>query len=90
MKFNLGLDKGNYRIGFTLDGKRKLFFPGTTDKLTAENLLRRMQFDWEQGQFDLSLESYRLKHRTQTQKKVTLATQTAIKSETGLLTLWDK
>ncbi len=49
MKFNLGIDRENYRISFTLEGKRKLFFPGTSDELTAKNILRKMEYDWDQG-----------------------------------------
>jgi integrase len=58
MKFNLSIDKGNYHIDFTLEGKRKRFYPGTPDELTARNILRKMTFDWEQGQFNLSLDAY--------------------------------
>lgn len=90
MKFNLGLDKENYRIDFTLDGKRKRFYPGTSDELTAKNLLRRMEFDWEQGQFDITLQSYKLKKRVQVSKVEPSSVKQVSKSNPKLLTLWDK
>lgn len=91
MNFNLGLDKGSYRIDFTLDGNRKRFYLGTSDELTAKNILRRMQFDWEQGQFDLTLQLYKLKNRTQTNSRTDVSANTKTStSAPKLLTLWDK
>ena len=55
MKFNLGLDKENYRIDFTVDGKRNRFYPDTPDKLIAKKLFRRIKFNREQGEFDFIL-----------------------------------
>ncbi|WP_170943996.1 hypothetical protein [Leptolyngbya sp. BC1307] len=46
MKFNLTTDKGNYRIDFTLEGKRKRFYPGTQDEVTAKQLIKQMSFDY--------------------------------------------
>lgn len=90
MKFNLTCDKGNYRIDFTLEGKRKRFYPGTRDEVTAKQILKRMVYEWEFEQFDVSLERYRLKNRKQ---KVALAhtqkTHTQ-KQNYSLLELWDK
>jgi integrase len=90
MKFNLGLDKENYRIDFVLSGKRKRFYPGTSDELKARNILRRMEFDWEQGQFDATLQSYKLKNRVQFAKVEPYTSKQVGKSNTKLLTLWDK
>lgn len=91
MNFNLGLDKGRYRIDFTLNGSRKRFYPGTSDELTVKNIVRRMLFDWEQGQFDLTLQTYKLENRIQsTPKAAAIATTGKIKSSPKLLTLWDK
>ena len=73
MKFNLGLDKGRYCINFTLDGKRKRFYQGTSDELTSRNIVRRMLFDWEQGHFDLTLQSYQFKNRIQLRSKTKLS-----------------
>lgn len=91
MKFNLGVDKGNYRIDFKLEGKRKRFYPGTSDELTARNILRRMDFDWEQGQFDLTLEAYKLGNRKQS-KPTAKPDKPALPSrpEVRLLSLWDQ
>lgn len=89
MKFNLGLDKGNYRIDFVLESKRKRFYPGTSDELKAKNILRRMEFDWEQGQFDTTLQSYKLKNRVQASKAVS-PTKQGGKSNPELLSLWDR
>jgi integrase len=92
MKFNLSIDKGNYRIDFALEGKRKRFYPGTSDELTAKNILRRMAFDWEQGQFDLSLDSYKLRNRSQRPANLAASPSKSeqIKTTLNLLTLWDK
>lgn len=92
MKFNLSVDKGKYRIDFILEGKRKYFYPGTSDELTAKNTLRRMMFDWEQGQFDLSLDSYKLRNRSQHPiKPVTSPSKgRQTKAVPKLLTLWDQ
>lgn len=92
MKFNLRIDKDNYHIDFTLEGKRKRFYPGTSDELTAKNILRRMMFDWEQGQFDLSLDSYRLKNRSQRPANLAITPSKSKQTKTSpkLLTLWDK
>lgn len=90
MKFNLSIDKGTYRIDFLLNGKRKYFYPSTSDELTAKNLLRRMEFDWEQGQFDLSLKSYKLKNRVQVAKAAPNPSNLVSKSTAKLLPLWDK
>ncbi|MBW4522638.1 MAG: site-specific integrase [Scytolyngbya sp. HA4215-MV1] len=90
MKFSLGKDKGNYRIDFTLDERRKRFYPGTSDELTAKNILRRMEFDWEQGHFDLTLQSYKLKNRPQTSSKPGSSAIVSKKTDVKLLTLWDR
>lgn len=90
MKFNLGLDKGRYRIDFTLDGKRKRFYPGTSDELTSKNIVRRMLFDWEQGHFDLTLQSYQFKNRTQLRPKTKLSASSQQNTSTKLLTVWDR
>lgn len=90
MKFNLNIDKSSYRIDFTLEGKRKRFYPGTSDELTAKNILRRMIFDWEQGQFDLSLESYKLRNRSQRPLKEPKHNEALQdKTTTKLLEIWD-
>jgi integrase len=90
MRFNLSQDKSNYRVDFVLEGKRKRFYPGTSDELIARNILRRMEFDWEQGQFDLSLNSYRLKNRIQRTKTTVAKEGRERKTTLKLLTLWDK
>lgn len=91
MNFNVGLDKGRYRIDFTLNGKRRRFYPGTSDELVARNIARRMSFDWEQGQFDFTLQSYKLENRPQSQPRTDLSANTkASKSPPKLLVLWDQ
>ena len=89
MKFNLTCDKGNYRIDFTLEEKRKRFYPGTKDEITAKQILKRMMYEWEFEQFDVSLDRYRLKNRKQ---QVLLAPTKAKvqKPKHSLLDLWDK
>ncbi|MEL7068613.1 MAG: site-specific integrase [Cyanobacteria bacterium J06581_3] len=87
MKFNLTMDKGSYRIDFTLEGKRKRFYPGTKDEITAKQLIKRMAYEWESGRFDVSLKSYKLKNRTQPKAK-TLSKERDNIPQT-LLDLWD-
>ena len=87
MKFNLTKDKGSYRIDFTLEGKRKRFYPGTKDEVIAKQLVQQMTYEWQTSQFDLSLRSYKLKNKSQPEtrhssKEKGTAPQT-------LLALWD-
>lgn len=88
MKFNLTTDKGNYRIDFTLEGKRKRFYPGTKDEITAKQLVKQMAYEWDTGKFDLTLKSYKVKNRTQSQTKA----HSKGKDDTPqtLLVLWDR
>ncbi len=89
MKFNLTTDKGNYRIDFTLEGKRKRFYPGTQDEVTAKQLIKQMSYEWESSQFDLSLKSYKLKNRAQP-KPEALSKEKEANTPQILLALWDK
>ena len=89
MKFSLTCDKGNYRIDCKLDGKRKRFYPGTKDETTAKQIHKQMSYEWELGQFDLSLDRYRLKNRKQ-QKSETPTKQEVTKQDLKLLELWDR
>lgn len=79
MKFNLNLQKDNYLISFTLNGKQKRFFPGTKDKLTTENIKARMEYEWNQGIFDFTLESYKVKAKNKDSQS----------KDYNLLELWD-
>lgn len=88
MKFNLTTDKGNYRIDFTLEGKRKRFYPGTKDEIIANQLVKQMAYEWDTGKFDLTLQSYRLKNRTQPKPK-NLSKEKDDTPQT-LLALWDR
>lgn len=88
MKFNLTKDKGSYRIDFTLQGKRKRFYPGTKDELVAKQLIQQMTYEWQINQFDLSLQSYKLKNKTQPRVK-SLTKKKDATSQT-LLELWDR
>ena len=65
-------------------GKRKRFYPGTTDKTEALLLIKRMEYEWSTSQFDLTLESYKLKNRQQTAPKIDIA-----QTDSDLLVLWD-
>lgn len=89
MKFNLTTDKDSYRIDFTIDGKRKRFYPGTKDELVARQIHKQMVYEWETGQFDLSLQSYKLKNRQQTQTQLTSKENTQ-QNTVRLLELWDR
>lgn len=89
MKFNLTTDKGSYRIDFILNGKRKRFYPGTKDEITAKQLIKQMSYEWESSQFDLSLKSYRLKNRAQPKTK-TLSKEKEANTSQTLLAFWDK
>ncbi len=82
MKFNLVNDKGSYCISFRLEGKRRRFYPGTSDEAIAKQVVRRMTYEWEQGQFDLSLKSYKLSSKTQPEIAVEVEPQ-------DLLAIWD-
>lgn len=88
MKFNLTKDKGSYRIDFTLEGRRKRFYPGTKDELVAKQLIQQMTYEWQIGQFDLSLQSYKLKNKTQPRVKSLTKEKDAIPRT--LLELWDR
>uniref|UniRef100_B8HJK7 Integrase family protein n=1 Tax=Cyanothece sp. (strain PCC 7425 / ATCC 29141) TaxID=395961 RepID=B8HJK7_CYAP4 len=92
MKFSVNLDKSSYRIDFTLEGKRKRFYPGTTDELTALNIARRMSYEWEQGIFDTSLASYKVTAIKQPNpgKHGDKPSQIAPDSPRCLLELWDR
>lgn len=91
MKFNLTCDKGNYRIDFTLDRKRKRFYPGTKDEATAKQLYKQMVYEWETGQFDLTLSRYRLQNRSQRSlAKANTENALAKLNTPKLLNLWDK
>ena len=89
MKFNLTTDKSSYRIDFTLEGKRKRFYPGTKDETTARQLIKRMAYEWESGQFDLSLEAYKLRNQSQPKAQTPSKEKEAYKT-LYLLALWDK
>ena len=65
MKFNLTNDKGSYRIDFSLEGKRRRFYSGTRDEVIAKQILKQMVYEFDSGQFDLTLETYNLKNRPQ-------------------------
>lgn len=83
MKFNLLNDKGTFQINFTLEGKRKRLYPGTSDKVIARQIVRQMAYEWELGTFDLSLKSYKLKNRQQPKVEPD-------EPEPKLLDVWDK
>ncbi|MEN9224635.1 MAG: tyrosine-type recombinase/integrase [Thermostichus sp. DRC_bins_24] len=86
MRFTVNPDKGSYRIDFSLEGRRKRFYPGTKDKGTALLLARQMSLDWDMGQFDLSLGKYRLSQKAQQGKKDAPTKPSAPRK---LLELWD-
>jgi integrase len=90
MKFNLTSDKGNYRIDFSLNGKRKRFYPGTKDETTAKQIHKQMAYEWEMGQFDLSLDRYRLKNRKQQIQAKAGSKKNIPSQKPKLLGLWDK
>jgi integrase len=89
MKFNLTTDKGSYRVDFTLDGKRKRFYPGTKDETTAKQIYKQMVYEWETGQFDLSLNAYKLKNRDQREVRAG-SKERATLTRSKLLPLWDQ
>lgn len=89
MKFNLTTDKGNYRIDFTLEGKRKRFYPGTQDEVIAKQLVRQMAYEWDIGKFDFSLTTYRIRSKPQPQSQILSKRKEADPTQL-LLTLWDK
>lgn len=90
MRFNLTLDKGNYRIDFTLDRKRKRLYLGTKDEITAKQIHKQMVYEWEAGQFDLSLDRYRFKNRKQPEVIAKAESNKNDVAATRLLSLWDK
>ena len=63
MKFNFSKSQGSYRIRFTHEGKRRDFRPGTKDEAVATAIVKQMTYEWETGQFDLTLERYKVKNR---------------------------
>lgn len=87
MKFNLTKDKGSYRVDFTLEGQRKRFYPGTKDEVIAKQLIKQMAYEWQMGQFDLSLQSYKLRQKTQ--PRVKAFTKKKDDAPVRLLALWD-
>ncbi len=89
MRFTLTQDKGSYRISFSLEGKRKRFYPGTQDEPTARLICRQMALDWDMGQFDLSLEKYKLSRKAQ-QGRIPNPEQSPKAAPTKLIDLWDR
>lgn len=85
MRFNLTTDKDSCRVDFTLEGKRKRFYPGIKDETTAKQLIKQMTYEWESGQFDSTLQSYKLKNRAQPKPKAI-----SKEKEENLLVLWDR
>lgn len=63
MKFNLSLDKGAYRVTFTLkdsqgNSKRKIHYLKTSDEVIAQRLHRKMIYEFNNDCFDATLQSY--------------------------------
>lgn len=87
MKFSLSLDNGSYKIRFNLDGRRKTLRPGTSDHATALAIQKRMTYEWETGQFDLSLDSYKVNAIKQDDSNVTKEISERFKPT--LLSLWN-
>ena len=89
MKFNLTTDKNSYRIDFTIEGKRRRFYPGTQDEVIAKQLVRQMAYEWQTGQFDISLSSYKIRNKSQPKAQV-VSKEKKANTPQLLLTLWDK
>lgn len=65
MKFNLNCDKGNWKIVFTLQGKRHHLYPGTKDENTARQIVKQMEYELLNGSFDHTLQRYKLRNRVE-------------------------
>jgi integrase len=94
MKFTLSIDKNAYRVSFILEGKRKVLYLGTSDEEMARQIQSRMSREWESGEFDISLASYKagfklLDKAIQYQKSRNTSLLEKL-SDTKLLDLWDK
>jgi integrase len=94
MKFTLSIDKNAYRVSFVLEGKRKVMYLGTSDEEVARQIQSRMTNDWERGEFDISLASYKVGFKLldkaiqyQEIRKISLLEKL---TDIKLLYVWDK
>lgn len=65
IKVKVGADKNWLRLRWKENGRYKILYPGCSDSTegwrTAQRFALQMEEDWEKGNFDFSLDKYRVK-----------------------------